>query len=226
MQSKNVWEKEFYKERTGFREDVFKIPHQDIPKFIDLLREINAQNILDLGCGTGRHVIVLAKSGFSVYGLDIAKKPLQVIKERTKEENLKAELTIANIYERLPYEDNFFDGVISIKVLHHGRVAQIKTLIKELERVMRPGGVLMIEVPKQEKRHSRKKYEKLEPGTFAPLQGPEKGVPHHVFRNEDELRRFFSNFNILDIHSTGKDKVQTPSPHYTVFAKFKNIGAK
>jgi hypothetical protein len=78
----------------------------------------------------------------------------------------------------------------------------------------------MIEVPRKKKRHSSKKYKKIEPGTYIPLEGPEGGVPHHIF-DEAELRTFFSHFEILDIHHTGEDKIQTPSPHYTMFAKLK-----
>jgi hypothetical protein len=85
---------------------------------------------------------------------------------------------------------------------------------------MKSGGILMIEVPRKKKRHSSKKYNKIELGTYAPLKGPEAGVPHHIF-NEKELRDFFSHFEVLDIHYTGEDKIQTSSPHYTIFAKLK-----
>lgn len=218
---KNIWEERFYGKEGLFRQEIFRIPHQDLPKFIELLQGMDAKRILDLGCGTGRHVITLAKQGFRVFGIDVSKKALKVTEERLNEGGLEADLKMGDIYKRLPYEDNWFDAVISIKVLHHAKVSEIRKLIRELERVMRPCGILMIEVPKSGKRHGRKRYKKLETGTFTPLQGPEKGMPHHIFRNEYELRRFFSNFDILDIHATGRDNIQTPSPHYTMFARLK-----
>jgi hypothetical protein len=83
---------------------------------------------------------------------------------------------------------------------------------------MKPGGILMIEVPRKKKRHNRK-YKKIEPKTYVPLKGPEAGVPHYIF-DKKELKKFFAYFEILDIYIT-RDKIQTLSPHYTMFAKFK-----
>jgi len=218
----NIWDKKFYGKKKIYRKEIFRIPHKDLPKFIKLLRKIKAKKILDLGCGTGRHVIALAKRNFEVYGIDIAKKALNLAKERLKEEALKAKLRVGDFYKKLPYKDKFFDGVISIKALHHARVLKIKKLIKEIERVMKAGGILMIEVPRKKKRHGSKKYKKIEAGTYTPLEGPEEEVPHHIF-NKAELKNLFSHFEILEINRTGEDKIQTPSPHYTMFAKFKGV---
>jgi ubiquinone/menaquinone biosynthesis C-methylase UbiE len=215
----NIWDKKFYGKEEIYRKEIFRIPHKDLPRFVKLLRKIKAKKILDLGCGTGRHVIAMAKKGFEVYGVDISKKALNLAKERLKEEGLKAKLRVGDFYKKLPYKDKFFDGVISIKALHHARVFKIKKLIKEIERVMKPGGILMIEVPRKKKRHSSKKYKKIEPGTYVRLKGPEAGVPHYIF-DKKELKKFFANFEILDIYIT-RDKIQSPSPHYTMFAKFK-----
>jgi SAM-dependent methyltransferase len=216
----NIWDKKFFGKEEIYRKEIFRIPHKDLLRFVKLLRKIKAKRILDLGCGTGRHIIALAKRNFEVYGIDIAKKALNLARERLKEEGLKAKLKVGDFYKKLPYKDKFFDGVISIKALHHARVFKIKRLIKEIERVMKPGGILMIEVPRKKKRHSRK-YKKIEPRTFVPLEGPEAGVPHFIF-DKKELKKFFANFEILDIYIT-RDEIQTPSPHYTMFAKFKGV---
>jgi SAM-dependent methyltransferase len=216
------WEKGFYGKEGRFRDSTFRTPHRDLPKFVELLKSVGGKNVLDLGCGTGRHAIVLAREGFKVFGLDIAGTPIEVAKERLQQEGLEAEVRVGNFYEKLPYEDNIFDGVISTMAIHHARVYRIKRAIKEIKRVLRPRGILMIEVPANDPQRVRVKNRPkwVEPGTFIPTKGPEKNVPHHIFSSEEELKEFFPDFEVLDIHFTGRDKV-TPSLHYTMFAKKK-----
>ncbi len=81
----------------------------------------------------------------------------------------------------------------------------------------------MVEVPKshRESQHLKRRSKEIEPGTIIPLEGPEKGVPHHIFVNKKELRALFPNFQILDIFiNQGSAKYKTSS-HYTMLAKLK-----
>lgn len=216
----NIWNKEFYKEGGQSEDPIFRIPHQDLPKFIRLLKKQNAQNILDLGCGTGRDVIALAKDDFNIYGLDISKRATKRTQQWLSAENLSGNIRIGNMHQSLPYADNTFDGVISIKAMHHATVADIKKLIHELERTMRPGGILMIEVPKtDQKQQAKGPHKEIEPGTLVFSEGAEKGVPHHTFKDKEELETLFHNFEILDIYIM--DQTKASSPHFIMFARFK-----
>ena len=218
VKSMNIWNEEFYKEGRGSEDPIFRIPHKDLPTFVRLLKEQNAQNILDLGCGTGRHVIALSKEGFKVYGLDVAEKAVERTKQWLIDEGLDADVRTGNMYQSLPYQDDFFDGAVSIKAMHHALIADIQQLISELKRVMRRGSLLMIEVPKKDpKRYPVDK--EVEPGTIVFNEGPEKDVPHHIFESRDELKNLFAGFEILDIHETGGDQMGTPSLHFTMLAR-------
>lgn len=219
----SIWNEEFYKAGGQSEDPLFRAPHKDLPEFIRLLKEHNAKNVLDLGCGTGRHVIALAKEGFAVYGLDVAERAVERTKQWLAKEGLSADVRIGEMYQPLPYGDNCFDGVISIKAMHHGMVADIRRLVDELERTMRPGGVLMIEVPKKDPaRRAQGQHKEVEPGTIMFPEGPEKDVPHHIFEDEEELKTLFENFDVLDIHSTGKDQAGTPSAHFTMLARLRS----
>lgn len=210
----STWNDEFYKEGGMASDPIFRVPHADLPSFIQAIRQNQGQRILDLGCGSGRHVIALAKEGFEVFGIDTSERAIQMTQQWLDDENLQADLRTGDIFTTLPYPDDHFDGVISIKAMHHGLLAQIQQLIEELKRVLKSGGVLMIEVP-EAKQLDPKKHQVLEPGTTAPLEGPEKGVPHHRFANQEDLLSILSGFETVDIHQTGgKGSVTTPSPHY------------
>ncbi len=220
---KNAWQKGFYKDIEKRPDKIFREPHKDLPKFIKLLKQAQAKNVLDLGCGTGRHLVVLAKEGFNIYGIDLTDIAIKVAKKWLGREKIKTNLIVGDIYKKLPYNNNFFDGVISTKAMHHARVSQIKKLIKELERVIRPGGILMVEVPKRhrESQHLKRRYKKIEPGTIIPLEWPERGVPHHIFVSKKEIAALFPNFQILDIRvNQGSTKHKTSS-HYTMLARLR-----
>jgi ubiquinone/menaquinone biosynthesis C-methylase UbiE len=99
--------------------------------------------------------------------------------------------------KKLPYADGFFDAVITVKVINHGNIASIKKIVQEISRVLKPGGLLFVAVTTT--KHMAETWREVEPGTFIPLDGREKGLIHHFF-TEQELRDVFGGFRIADIH--------------------------
>lgn len=177
----------------------------EIPKLEELLRRNDASKILDFGCGTGRHVIYFAKKGFEVYGFDASETAIERAKEVLKSENLLADLRVWDMTKPLPYEDRFFDAVLVLRVMHHTYMDNIKRIAKEIDRVLKKGGYLFLQVPAFSHEETLKwrqeglKSEEPEPGTYVYSEGEEKGIPHHHFTKE-ELLRLFENYNIEEIH--------------------------
>jgi len=147
-----------------------------------------------LGFGSGRHVVYFAGEGFDVYGIDISIEGLRITRSWLEEENLKANLKIGNIHEKLPYADDFFDAMISIQVIHHSKIENIRRLIEEIERVLTPSGIIFVTVPKRIQRASKN----VAPRTYIPLEGLDKGLVHYLF-NKRLLRKEFSNFRIQSV---------------------------
>ena len=71
-----------------------------------------SKNFLDIGCGTGRHAIELAKRGYKVTGIDLSKAQLERAKEKAKGVNLDIEF-IQKDARQLEFE-GLFDTVIMI----------------------------------------------------------------------------------------------------------------
>ena len=103
----------------------------------DIISHFNLKNnskILDIGSGKGflLHDLRLQNASFETYGLDISKyaieKSISDMKERTILHNAK---------DPLPYEDNFFDLVLSINTLHNLKKEEIISCLDEINRILK-----------------------------------------------------------------------------------------
>ncbi|MFA7402927.1 MAG: methionine biosynthesis protein MetW [Pelobacteraceae bacterium] len=96
--------------------------------------------ILDLGCGTGELINQLAGKYEEVYGVDSSDSALN---EAVRKGYRIAKIDLDN--ETLPFADNWFDTVVTLDVIEH--VYDPLSFIKELSRVLRPDGELIISTP-------------------------------------------------------------------------------
>nr|MDO8097871.1 class I SAM-dependent methyltransferase [Candidatus Njordarchaeota archaeon] len=131
--SKTVWEGIYAK-------SVLEIdPHPEISRIVELFKKENLRRILDLGSGAGRHTVYLADKGFDVYGLDSAPTGLAHTIRALSERGLAAHLTLHDM-AALPYDDEYFDAVISVQVIHHNRLEVIRNTVEEISRVLKERG--------------------------------------------------------------------------------------
>jgi len=89
------------------------------------------------------------------------------------------------------------------KATHHAKIEKIRKLIKEMERILKLGGLIFVTVRKHrsKKEIPKEKLWKIKfiaPRTFIPLSHEEKGLIHYLF-NKKLLRKEFKNFKIYDI---------------------------
>jgi SAM-dependent methyltransferase len=97
-------------------------------------------DILDAGCGTGGNAAHLQHYG-RVTGFDFSDEALRFARQREG-------LTLARAsVEHVPFRDASFDLVLSNDVLCHLGVASDRQAARELAGVLRPGGVLFLQLP-------------------------------------------------------------------------------
>ena len=100
--------------------------------------------ILDCPCGFGRHAVPLAEAGYRVTGLD--RSPTQLAEAERRRGDAEWPHLVRGDYRELPFEDGSFDAVLSLfsSLGYLGREGDVGVL-RELGRVLRPGGALVIE---------------------------------------------------------------------------------
>ncbi len=170
-------------------------PLPEVVEFAEDLKREDARTILDIGCGAGRHSILLGKQGFQVVALDISETALKTLDDRLKVASVANVALVKHEMWDLPFIDGYFDAVICTNVLHHGKLVEIKQVIREVHRVMRRGAIAFV-VALSTADFRKGNGKRLEPNTFVFTSGEERGIIHHFFPRE-ELQSCFKSFRIL-----------------------------
>jgi SAM-dependent methyltransferase len=108
-----------------------------------LRAEPRRARILDAGCGTGGLIRSLERSAPDArfVGFDLSPLALRFARERGHRDLARASI------ERVPFRDGSFDAVVSADVLYHAGVLDDAAALRELARVVRPGGAVLLNLP-------------------------------------------------------------------------------
>lgn len=110
--------------------------------FADLRGEIAGLDLLDVGCGTGRHTVAAARLGARVTAIDFSQGMLDRATEAAGD--LPITFIAHDLHTPFPLGDDAFDAVLCALVLDH--IADLDHLFAEFRRVARPGGRVLITV--------------------------------------------------------------------------------
>jgi len=118
----------------------------DIYLFDQLLkgRIVPGMRVLDAGCGTGRNLVYLLKSGWEVFGIDESSAAVAQTQRLVTE--VAPHLPLDNFrvepVERMSFADAGFDVVVSSAVLHFACDEEHwRAMVREMWRVLKPGGI-------------------------------------------------------------------------------------
>ena len=120
----------------------------------DRLEVLPGQALLDLGCGAGRHTFEALRRGADVVALDQNAADLSGVElmvaamvEAGEVVAPAGPVTLRADALALPFPDDSFDRVIAAEILEH--VPQDRAAIAEIVRVLRPGGLVAVSVPRR-----------------------------------------------------------------------------
>ncbi len=191
------WEN-IYRERGDLK---FKV----LPKIVGasrLFREKGYEKILDLGCGTGKHSIYLARKKFQLYATDISPTGLKIVREKAKSLRLNNIHLKQHDMRSIPFSDGFFDAVVCTWVIYHGTLKEIQKTVAEIYRVLKTGGMVITDfLPVESASYGVGR--EVDKNTFVGAKESEEDVPHH-YTTREEIKQLFSAFRQLKIRMSTK----------------------
>jgi SAM-dependent methyltransferase len=116
-----------------------------LPFILPIISEVEATLALDLGCGRGEWLELLTENGFTAQGVDLDDDMLAACRQR----GLSVETADA-INSLGAYADNSLAVVSAFHLVEHLPFDKVQKLVAEALRVLRPGGILIMETPNPE----------------------------------------------------------------------------
>jgi|GEM_PF-326772 len=174
--------------------------------------------ILDVGCGVGRHLIYLGERSFRVAGVDVSPSGIRLSQQVCAERQIAFEGHISDM-DTLPWPDRTFDAALSISTIHHHLRAGIVQTLDEIRRVLKPGGLLLVDFPctdtldyqQLRTQVAARQIAEVEPNTFvdqrSDINDMDDGfLPHH-FCDEADARDLLRSFEILKLWAALRESV-------------------
>ena len=107
------------------------------------LGKFSGERLLDVGCGDGTFTMVLGCNFREVHGIDVQETYLAHFRAAAKDD---PRFTVSDMSaSAMTYADGYFDAIVTIETLEH--VPDLTGAAREIARVLRPGGELLITVP-------------------------------------------------------------------------------
>jgi len=154
-----------------------------------IYRQVEGKKILEIGCGAGYGINLLATKADKIKTVDIDIDSLNYAKNNSNATNI--EYIHKNVLNGLDFEDNSFDIIISFQVIEHFNKKEVSKYLIEMKRVLKPYGVIYITTPNRDIR-------------LYPLQKP-KNKYHPVEYSYSSLKKMlenhYKNVSIKALHS-------------------------
>lgn len=204
-----------------------KYPNEMLIRFInkifpyteDISR--NKIKILDLGFGTGRHLVYLASEGFNVEGVEISKIGFQIAKDWLSDLDLIALIQNQSLME-INLEEQAYDAVLDVACLQHNNYDQMKVIVDKVYDSLKIGGHFFSYLKSINDSH-RLLGLKISDKTYAYSNIIDKVDAQTIitFTDLDDVKNLFNKFKSVEIEKEEwtYDGMQKVISHWVISAK-------
>ena len=208
MQEKTTWEQFFNAHAPIYDTNVFtKNTIDEIDFLLEELELKAGDSVLDVGCGTGRHSIELAKRGYSVTGLDLSEEMLAKAATKAKAENVKVKWVRSDATQ-FAFPQKFdaticlCEGALGLLSQTDDPINQPLAILHNISRSLKTGAKVVCTVINAAAVLRRYKNKDVAEGRFDPItmvesseHPPQEGLPGIAVRERSfvptELRLLF-----------------------------------
>lgn len=200
------WELSFQSGHFPPRYQTTAAPNDTVVEWADTLPA--GSLVLDVGCGVGRHLVYLGGRGFRLAGFDASPSGVRLSRQACAERRIELDARVSDMTS-IPWPDATFDAALSTSVICHLLRADILKTMREIRRVLKPGGQFLVDFLHKDTATYHEAREQVAAGTLTEVETdtfvdtrPEPDpmddafLPHH-FCDEADARSLLQSFEIL-----------------------------
>ena len=101
-----------------------------------------AIRVLEVGCGSGANLWMIAKEGFDTHGIDSSREGIALAEVHLREKWRVSATLVVGSFAALPYADACFDVVVDVVSLQHLNLTDCTVALADITRVLKPDGAL------------------------------------------------------------------------------------
>lgn len=151
-------------------------------------------DLLELGCGEGRGVELLAPLADSYIGIDKIEAIIENLEKKYPDYQF-----MSGVFPPFPFDDNSFDSIVTFQVIEH--VRDDEGFIKEIHRVLKPGGKALITTPNIKMTLSRNPWHERE------YTGDELTTLCKKYFDDVEMKGIAGDQSVLEYHERNRASV-------------------
>ena len=162
----DFWEQSWKRDRDMDFQSYAKPYYRLASPEIEFFRERHIRSVCDAGCGYGAYALALASNGFAVTAFDVSQTAVEITGRVLERYGLKLAGHKTASVLNTGYPDGSFDAVVCFSVLDHMTVPDGQRALRELIRVTRPGGLLLLAFDRPDEDDLKREHALLPDGSI------------------------------------------------------------